>query len=308
MSISQNHKMTAEDYDRLAWEYYRTLPLEHFMESTPQATQREIVLAGLALIKAGRPDFQYFSELLIQYWHEGELRRVVPDNMAVLGGDVRASRSSYALDDESAPVFLVIEYVSSSSEGKDYVDSLRKYEQELRVPYCVMYYPERHDLRVHRHDGEQYMPLEPAASGRVEIPELGLEIGLLDGWMRFWRQGRLLELPADLARQLDEQTRRLQEQTRVLQQKTKQLEQQSKQLAQQSQQLDQKTQVIENQAEQLRETVKDRDHAKSQLAALTDWLRRQVRERAAGAGRSDLIEASVTADANQLQRWLDELP
>src|SRR5688572_7655358 len=54
-------------YERAAQEYLRNLPLEHFMEATAQATQREITLASLALVRARRPDFHVFNELLVQY-------------------------------------------------------------------------------------------------------------------------------------------------------------------------------------------------------------------------------------------------
>jgi hypothetical protein len=42
MSFSQSGLLTAEDYDRLAWEYYQTLPLEHFMAATPHATSARL--------------------------------------------------------------------------------------------------------------------------------------------------------------------------------------------------------------------------------------------------------------------------
>ena len=66
MSISYPYNLTAEDYDRLANEYLRTLPLEHFMDSTYQSAPREIVLASLALLKMRRPDVDYFNVLLVQ--------------------------------------------------------------------------------------------------------------------------------------------------------------------------------------------------------------------------------------------------
>ena len=39
-------------YARIATEYCSSLPLEHFMESTDQAKQREITLESLALVRA----------------------------------------------------------------------------------------------------------------------------------------------------------------------------------------------------------------------------------------------------------------
>src|SRR5262249_36961963 len=42
------------------------------------------------------------------------------------------------------------------------------------------------------------------AHGRYPIPELELEIGMLDGWVRFWHRGELLGLPADLQAEIDD--------------------------------------------------------------------------------------------------------
>ena len=53
-----------EIYEKYAREYLRSLPLEHFMESTNQSTQREITLESLALVKAKRADVQVFSDLM----------------------------------------------------------------------------------------------------------------------------------------------------------------------------------------------------------------------------------------------------
>src|SRR4249920_1955791 len=73
--------MTAAEYDQVAWEYYQTLPLEHFMEALPQSTQRKIAWESLDLLSSRRPEVQDFNELLVQYRQAGALRRVIPDNM-----------------------------------------------------------------------------------------------------------------------------------------------------------------------------------------------------------------------------------
>ena len=51
-----------------------SLPLEHFMESTPQATQRKITLESFDLIYVSRKDVQCFNELLVQYPIPGKTR------------------------------------------------------------------------------------------------------------------------------------------------------------------------------------------------------------------------------------------
>ena len=73
-------------YYQAAQDYLRKLPPEHFMEATPQATQREITLESLDLVHARRPAVQIFNELLVQYPVEGRKKpkQVVPDNMVVL--------------------------------------------------------------------------------------------------------------------------------------------------------------------------------------------------------------------------------
>ena len=65
---------TRADYERAAEEYLHSLPPEHFMEATPQATQREITVESLSLVHAARPEIQYFNELLVQYPLEGHAR------------------------------------------------------------------------------------------------------------------------------------------------------------------------------------------------------------------------------------------
>src|SRR5205807_5674680 len=83
-------------YYQAAQDYLRKLPLEHFMESTPQATQREITLASLALVRAQRTDVHVYNELLVQYRKPRRKKpaQVVPDNMVVVyAGELKAEGS-----------------------------------------------------------------------------------------------------------------------------------------------------------------------------------------------------------------------
>ena len=64
-----------------------------------------------------------------------------------------------------------------------------------------MYYPEDQDLRVWHHTGKRYERVEPNAKGRHAIPELELEVSILDGWVRYWYRGELLPLPDELWRE-----------------------------------------------------------------------------------------------------------
>src|SRR5438270_8231477 len=130
-------------YYQAAQDYLRKLPLEHFMEATPQATQREITLESLALVRARRPEVQVFNELLVQYPLPRRKKpgQVVPDNMAVIHPEPIKAEGSYDVPLQPVGPFLVLEYVSRSNRRKDYDDNMRKYEHELKVPYYLLFAP-----------------------------------------------------------------------------------------------------------------------------------------------------------------------
>src|SRR5262249_31296343 len=174
------------------------------MEAWPVGKQREITLASLAILKLRRHEVQVANELLVQYPINAHLGQVVPDNMVVLSREPLQARGSYNLPFESAHPFMMLEYVSRTHERKDYEDNLRKYEQDLRVPYYLLFYPERQDLRLYRHTGVGYEQVAANRAGRLEVSELDLEVGLLDGWLRYWFEGELIPLPADLQQHVDQ--------------------------------------------------------------------------------------------------------
>src|SRR3954447_2902864 len=115
-------------YYDAAQEYLRSLPLEHFMEATPQATQRKITLESLDVVQTRRPDIQHFNELLVQYLSPNpEVRRpgqVVPDNMVVLYPEPIQAEGSYDVPLQPVGPFWVLEYVSPSNRRKDYDDNM----------------------------------------------------------------------------------------------------------------------------------------------------------------------------------------
>src|SRR5438874_434765 len=108
-------------YYEAAQEYLRKLPPEHFMEATPQATQRKITLESLDLVQARRPEVQVFNELLVQYPLPRRKRpgQVVPDNMIVIHDKPIKADGSYDVPLQPAPPFCMLEYVSKSNRRKD---------------------------------------------------------------------------------------------------------------------------------------------------------------------------------------------
>ena len=195
-------------YAQAASEYCASLPLEHFMESTGQSTQRKITLESFDLICAVRPDVHIFSELLVQYGPVAAILRVVPDNMVLIhDGEVEA-HGSYDISLQAARPFFVLEYVSPSNARKDYVDNMHRYERDLRVPYYMTFESDSQLLKLFHLEagkkgkGERYVCANPNAAGRFEVPELELEFAILDDWVRFWFRGKLQPLPAELMSQL----------------------------------------------------------------------------------------------------------
>src|SRR5438128_12459709 len=122
MSSAKPRILTEIAYESAAQDYLRSLPVEHFMEATDQANQRQITLESLAVLKVHRPEVQVFNELLVQYPRPGERKpgQVVPDNMVVLSREPVRARSSFNLPLEKAKPFWVLEYVSKSNRRKDY--------------------------------------------------------------------------------------------------------------------------------------------------------------------------------------------
>ena len=194
-------------YHSDAHAYLRSLPLEHHMEAFAQGTQREITLESLALVKAHRPDFHVFNEMLVQYPDpkaERKIGKVVPDNMVVIHDGPLDVDGYYAIELQPAKPFWVLEYVSKSNERKDYEDNMTKYETMLRVPYYLLFYPDNQDLSLfkYRKYKKAYSSVLANDNQRFPVTELELEVAILDGWVRFWFRGELLPLPADLQREL----------------------------------------------------------------------------------------------------------
>ena len=196
------------EYEKAAKDAQRNQTMEDIMEATPQATQRKITLASLDLVHAHRPDFQVFNELMVQYLlpNSEEKQRVVPDNMVVLHSKDLGPLLSFDVPLLSLVPFWVMEYVSKSSGPKDETVSFRKYELELKVPYYLITYPEHDELTLFRLNKrrKRYDTVLPNAEGRSALPEVDIEVGLLDGWARFWHKGRMLPLPAELDQELSE--------------------------------------------------------------------------------------------------------
>ena len=216
MSTARPRSLLRIEYEEAAEAYLRSLPPEHFMEATAQATQRKITLAGFDVIHVARPDIQLFNELLVQYPHgrPPRIRQVVPDNLAVVWNEPILAKGSYDLPLQPTGPTWVMEYVSKHSKRKDYDESFKKYERELKVPYYLLFYPDNQEMSLYRRGLRRYVSVKPNGNDRLAVAELEVEVGLLDGWVRYWFRGQLVPLTGDLQRQLLQTRRALDDEKR----------------------------------------------------------------------------------------------
>jgi Uma2 family endonuclease len=188
------------------------------MEATAQATQRKITLESLDLVHADRPDVHVCNELLVQYPkgpHRDDIGQIVPDNMVVISEKPPAADTSYDLPIVRVRPFWVLEYVSKHNHRKDYEISLAKYEQELKVPYYLVSYPEAQEMTLFKLAKSRYGSVRANRNERFPVRELEMEVALLDGWVRYWYKGELLALPADLQRDLHATRRQLKQEQKA---------------------------------------------------------------------------------------------
>jgi Uma2 family endonuclease len=89
-----------------------------------------------------------FNELLVQYPWRGQRRprQVVPDNMVVVCKEPIQAEGSYDTPLQSERPFWVLVYVSKYTKRKDYEEDFTRYEGELKVPYYLLFYPDKQEL------------------------------------------------------------------------------------------------------------------------------------------------------------------
>ena len=161
----------------------------------------------------------------MQYPVKGEKKpgQVVPDNMVVLHEGPVEPEGSYDVPLQPARPFMMLEYVSKNTKRKDYDDNMVKYEHQLKVPYYLLFQPDVQELTLYKHNSRKYVSVKPNEHDRLAIPELEMEVAILDEWVRFWFRGELIPLPADLVRQIDEMKKQLAKQGEQLAEQGRQL-------------------------------------------------------------------------------------
>ncbi|MDA1017068.1 MAG: hypothetical protein O3A00_21745 [Planctomycetota bacterium] len=248
MSSGTETLFTAAEYEAAALTYYESLPLEHFMEATDQSLQREIALSSFRVLRTRQSGVRLYNELLFQWVEDGEIQRLVPDNSLFLTDEADdVSRTSFNFELETGRPLVDMEWISDSDLRKDRPGGATFAKNErIKVPYYLCFHRATQTFEVFEHNGTNYdlMPTEP--NGRYRIPEIDLEIGLKERWVRFWHRGELLPLPDELAVQAAQKDE-------LLGLQREQLAEQREAIATQQEQLTAKDDEIELLRAQLRE-------------------------------------------------------
>ncbi len=275
MSTVISDRLPLEVYKRAADEFADQFTLEDLMESTPHSRQKRIAEDSFLELQRRIPGVHVFNELLVQYRDGDRPVQVVPDVFVILNEFEQTDRSSYVVEYEAQPVFLVIEVLSPNTKMKDNVDSFKKYEKDLHVPYCILVDPETAELKVHQWKNGRYRRAT-VVSGRHLIPELELAVGMQDGIARFWHRGELLRVSVEKSELLAERDAALAERDAEL--------------------------------TQLDAALTERDAELTRREAeLRKSRQKVVRLLATAAGRPDILAALAQADLRQLVAWEEEL-
>lgn len=151
------------------------------------------------------------------YYTKGVPADCVSPDVYVVRGVAQRQRNVYKVWEEGGRVpCFALEVTSKSTRREDLGDKMARYRDELQVADYFLFdlwgewIPER--LRGFRLAAGVYQPLAVLASGRLASRELSLELGVLDGHVRFFRPGEDEPLPtrgeqAQLYRQRAEQER-----------------------------------------------------------------------------------------------------
>jgi hypothetical protein len=67
----------------------------------------------------------------------------------------------------------------------------------------LLFEPEPQKLTLFHLAEKKYVAVKKNEADRLAIPELKLEVAILDKWVRFWFKGELLPLPGDLLKERD---------------------------------------------------------------------------------------------------------
>lgn len=160
---------------------------------------QEDVIEVLEDVLAERPD-AYVAGNNFLYWREGDPSACVsPDGYVVLGLSKGDRRTFKVWEEGGRTPDFVMEVTSNSTHADDRGRKKAIYEEVLQVPDYFLFDPTEDwiegRLRGFTLEGGRYRELAPDSRGRLVSRVLGLELGVVDGRLRFFRLGAADPIP-----------------------------------------------------------------------------------------------------------------
>lgn len=176
------------------------------MESTQHYQQLALLVSHLEWRWQERQDFFIGANLTVYYTDEQLQHRLFrgPDFFLVQGDVARAPRNSWVVWAEGGRYpDLIIELLSDATAAVDRTDKKSLYQNIFRTREYFWYSPKTGEFAGFRLDRRQrYEPIAANAQGWRWSDELGLYLGVKDGWLRYFEpDGALVLGPEETARQ-----------------------------------------------------------------------------------------------------------
>jgi Uma2 family endonuclease len=142
----------------------------------------------------------YVSGNNFVYYVEGDPKVVVSPDTYVVRGVAQKQRDTFKVWEHGCSPCFVLEITSKSSRHTDLGAKMSRYRDDLQVPEYFLFDPRAEWIgeRLRGYvlaDPGTYRPIERNERDRLLSTELGLELGVVDGHLRFFRPGEEKPLP-----------------------------------------------------------------------------------------------------------------
>lgn len=181
------------------------------LETDLHRNQIDLLIRLLKFWWRDRQDFYISGNLTVYYSAEETKKRDFrgPDVFVVLDTEKRDRRSWTIWEEGGKYPNLVIELLSNSTATVDRGTKKDLYQNVWRLPEYYWFHPETLEFAGFRLMNGQYEAILPNQSGRLRSQELGLELGIHEGQLRwFTADGELIPLPEEAEAQAREQAER----------------------------------------------------------------------------------------------------
>ncbi len=181
------------------------------LESELHLRQIIILLQSLEWLWRDRNDFYAAGNLTIYYSPNQKKSEDFrgPDFFVVLGAERKTRKSWVVWEEDGQYPHVIIEILSSSTEGTDRGFKKQLYQDTFRTPDYFWFDPYSLEFTgFHLLDGE-YQTLEANPQGHLWSQQLGLYLGVDNKHLRFFTsEGQLVVTPEEAAQQFASQAER----------------------------------------------------------------------------------------------------